>query len=125
VVSGLESTEFWCPGSTLRITVNGTHPLAAGLPSESFATFLAGSQVYDITEASRRGEVDVLASYVDKDVLRSGWLIGESTIAGKAAAVSVRLGRGQVVLLGFRAQHRAQTHGTYKFVFNALANAGR
>ncbi len=125
VVAGLESTEFWCPGSTLRIAVNATHPLTAGLPSESLATFLSGSQVYEITDASRRGDVDVLASYVDKDVLRSGWLIGESTLAGKPAAVSVRLGQGQVVLLGFRAQHRAQTHGTYKFVFNALVNAAR
>jgi hypothetical protein len=43
-------------------------------------------------------------------------------IAGKPAAVSVRLGQGRVVLLGFRAQHRAQTHGTYKFIFNAFMN---
>jgi len=26
------------------------------------------------------------------------------------------------VLLGFRAQHRDQTHGTFKMVFNALLN---
>jgi hypothetical protein len=122
VVDGLSSVQFWCPGSTLKIGVDPSHPLTFGLPDAALATFLAGSQVYEVTDASRAADVDVLARYADKNVLQSGWLIGEPTIAGKAAAVSVRLGQGRVVLLGFRAQHRAQTHGTYKFVFNALVN---
>jgi hypothetical protein len=66
--------------------------------------------------------VEVLARYVERDILQSGWLLGEQVIARKAAAVSVKHGRGKVVLLGFRAQHRAQTHGTFKLVFNALLN---
>jgi glutamine amidotransferase-like uncharacterized protein len=55
--------------------------------------------------------------------MQSGWLIGEDHIAEKAAVVSVGYGNGKVVLIGFRAQHRVQTHGTFKFVFNALVSA--
>ena len=38
----------------------------------------------------------------------------------KAAMVAAKYGQGSVVLIGFRPQHRAQTHGTFKLVFNTL-----
>ncbi|HQZ39319.1 MAG TPA: hypothetical protein PLH72_09785 [Vicinamibacterales bacterium] len=63
-----------------------------------------------------------ISTYADRDILQSGWLLGESVIAKKAAAVSVKHGQGRVVLLGFRGQNRDQTHGRFKMVFNALLN---
>jgi hypothetical protein len=122
VVAGLEPKEFWSPGSTLRVRFRNAHPLAFGMPAEGFALFLAGSQVYEVTSTDRSQDVEVLATYVERDVLQSGWLLGEQVIAKKAAAVSVKHGAGRVVLIGFRPQHRAQTHGTFKLVFNALLN---
>jgi Zinc carboxypeptidase len=120
VVAGLSSTEFWSPGSTLRVRFDNRHPLGFGMPRDGFALFLAGSQAYEVTSTSPN--VDIVSMFVEREILQSGWLLGESVIARKAAAVSVKHGDGKVVLLGFRPQHRDQTHGTFKLVFNALFN---
>jgi hypothetical protein len=122
IIQGLPSKEFWCPGSTLRVRFDDTNPIAYGMPREGLALFLPGSQVYEITSTDRSQDIEVIATYVERDILQSGWLLGEQVIAKKAAAVTVRQGAGKVVLLGFRPQHRDQTHGTYKLVFNALLN---
>jgi glutamine amidotransferase-like uncharacterized protein len=81
---------------------------------------MAGSQVYEVTSTDRSQDVEIFSTYVERDILQSGWLLGEQVIAKKAAAVAVRHGAGTVVLIGFRPQHRDQTHGTFKLVFNAL-----
>jgi hypothetical protein len=50
----------------------------------------------------------------------SGYLLGAEAIQGKAAALDAVYGSGHIVILGFRSQWRGQSHGTYKFLFNAL-----
>ncbi len=122
VVDGLPSKSFWSPGSTLKVTFDNSNPLVYGMPDRGLALFLAGSQAYAVTSTTTSQDVTILSQYVDRDILQSGWLLGEEVIARKAAAVTVKHGKGQVVLVGFRPQHRDQTHGTFKMVFNALLN---
>jgi len=50
--------------------------------------------------------------------------MGEDVIARKAAVVDAKYKKGHIILIGFRCQHRAQSHGTYKFLFNALLYPG-
>jgi hypothetical protein len=119
-VAGLSGNRFWAPGSTLRVRVEDDHPLTFGMPANALATFLAGGQVYETVADARSADVERLVTYVDRDVLQSGWLLGEDAIANRAAVVSVKKGSGTVLMIGFRAQHRAQTHGTFKLFFNAL-----
>ncbi|MBO21269.1 MAG: peptidase M14 family protein [Rhodospirillaceae bacterium] len=119
-VAGVWGNDFWAPGATLRIEVDNTHPLAYGMPDRALATFLAGGQVYETRSGAESSNVHRLATYPERDILESGWLLGEQTIAEKAAIAVVDKGEGTVLMLGFRAQHRAQTHGTYKLLFNAL-----
>jgi hypothetical protein len=122
IVAGLAPTAFWSPGSTLRVRFDTANPIAYGMPAEGLALFMAGGQVYEVTSTDRSQDVEIISTYVDRDILQSGWLLGEQVIAKKAGAVTVKHGAGKVVLFGFRPQHRDQTHGTYKLVFNALLN---
>jgi hypothetical protein len=119
-VAGMWGNDFWAPGSTLKVKVDNTHPYALGMPEDALALFLSGGQVYETVSGPASEGVRRIVTYVDRNILQSGWLLGEEAIANKAAAVSVLHGEGTVYLIGFRAQHRHQTHGTYKLVFNAL-----
>jgi hypothetical protein len=116
VVAGLRSDQFFCSGALLRADIKA-HPVTAGLPAQADLLF-ERNEVFD-TKPEFRGTV--LASYItNRSPLRSGYLIGADRIEGKAAALDVVLGQGHVILIGFRTQWRGQSHGTYKFLFNAL-----
>jgi hypothetical protein len=64
--------------------------------------------------------VTTIARYSDNIVLLSGYLLGEEYLRDEAAVCEVKMGAGQVVLFGFRVQHRGQPWGTFKFLFNAI-----
>jgi hypothetical protein len=119
VIAGLPAKDFWSPGSTLRARFDVHDPIAYGMPAHGLV-LLMGGEVYEITAYDKGEAVKIAATYADRDILQSGWLLGERTIANKAAAMTVQHGEGRVVLLGFRPQHRDQTHGTFKLVFNSL-----
>ena len=120
-VAGLDAKEFFCPGSTLRVRVDNTHPLGYGMPAEALVLFHY-SPAFDVVATDVNDRNEIVVRYADRNVERSGWLNGERYIAGKTAMASMGLGQGRVVLIGFRTQNRAQTHGTYKFLFNALVS---
>ena len=118
VVAGLPQGQFFCSGSLLRAEIKDAgHPVVAGLPAQP-ALMFERNPVFD-TKPAFRGKV--LAAYVkDRNPLLSGFLLGADRIEGKAAAIDADYGKGHIILLGFRPQWRGQSHGTYKFLFNAL-----
>ena len=119
VPGGVASKEFYCPGSTLEATFDNCHHLGYGMPREGYA-FFWNNKALEVIPSAYNEKYSVVATYAERDVLRSGWLIGEEHVSKKAAMLSVEYGDGKAVLIGFRAQHRGQTHGTYKLLFNAL-----
>jgi hypothetical protein len=119
VLEGVGPKEFFCPGSTLHANVDTYHPAAYGMPEDSLILFW-NSQAFDIIPSSDNDKYEVVVSYPERDIMESGWLIGEEKIKRKSAMVIAKHGKGKIALIGFRPQHRAQTHGTYKLLFNSL-----
>jgi hypothetical protein len=113
------------PGSMLRVLVDTEHPLAYGLrPVE--AAYFAESPAFQTVVPDARFDRRVVVRYPDdeRDILMSGYLRGGAALEKRAAVVEVRVGKGRVVLIGFRPQHRAQTVRTFKLLFNALYRVG-
>ena len=106
---------FFCPGSLLRVRIDTNHPIGHGLDSE-MAIFFKSGPVFD----SVRGDSKAVATYPEFNPLMSGWLEGEKRIRQKVALLETRLGNGSVILFGFKPQHRGQSHGTFKLLFNAI-----
>ncbi len=121
VLAKVKREEFLCPGSLLRGRVTPGHPVTAGLPPE-VALFVDEPIAFQTQVPGADVERSVLATYPadGRDILLSGFLHGEERLARKAAAAAFVSGKGMLVLLGFRAQQRAQTRATYPFLFNAL-----
>jgi hypothetical protein len=136
VVANVSSEQFFIPGSLVRTMVDLEHPLAYGMQEEVAASFQR-SRAFEIVTLNREGEggkedieeapvppVEIVARYAEKDLLMSGWAMGEDRyISGMAAMVRMDYGDGEVVLFAFRPQFRGQPRATYKLIFNALQGA--
>ena len=122
VVDGLPRTDFYVPGSILRIELDTNDPIAKGMPKESIA-WVENSPVFEIkSDPLALLRVNIIAWYPkDKDPLLSGWLLGGDRIKGKAALVEVGMGKGRIILFGFRPQYRGQSLATYPLLFNAIS----
>ncbi len=126
VVAGLKRTEFYAPGSILRVELDTSHPIAKGMPKESIA-WVENSPVFEIkSDPLALVRVRIIARYPQTaNPLLSGWLLGGERLKGNAALVEVGLGEGRIYLFGFRPQYRGQSLATYPLFFNAITQTSR
>jgi hypothetical protein len=120
VLEGVRSSEFYCPGSILALDVDNKHPFGASVPA-TLPAYFTNSSAYAVTTTD--ANVRVVARYAKDNVLQSGWLLGEDKLRGQIALADVALGKGRVVLFGFRPQHRGQAWGTLPLIWNVLSSA--
>lgn len=124
-------------GSILRLEVDTANPLGFGVGRTSIAWFEKGP-VFEITDPKR---ARAIATYTGSGpgfgpgsgkTRIAGRMVAEPArnsllrqMHGRAALVEVLLGKGRVILFGFRPQYRGQSLATYPFLFNALMTSGQ
>ena len=138
VVKGLSRKDFFVPGSILRIKFDAFHPIATlnskfadsenrswNQLKESIAWF-ENSPAFEIKTdpLALANNFRIIASYPKNanEILLSGWALGAEKLAGKAALVEFTLGKGKIILFGFRPQYRGQSLATFPLLFNAIGN---
>jgi hypothetical protein len=117
VLQGVSAREFYCPGSILRTQLDASSNLTFGMEPETIAWF-EQSPAFEVLDANT---VRVIARYPNNtNPLLSGWILGDQLLRGKAALVEAKLGKGRVIMFGFRPQYRGQSLATFPLLFNAI-----
>jgi len=116
----LAKEKFYIPGSVLRVSVDSTNQAAWGM-NKIADVYFDSSPVFNIsTEASLNGTVKPLAWFPNNKPLRSGWAWGQAYLQDGVAAFVAKVGKGNLYAFGPEITFRAQTHGTFKLLFNTL-----
>lgn len=117
-LAGVRNTEFYAPGSLFKVTLDKSNPIAARHTASTAAVWFEDSPAFEITDPARAKAV---ATYEPTgNALVSGWLLGAERLHGKAALVEAPVGKGKVVLYGFRPQYRGQTNATLPLIWDAI-----
>ncbi len=111
-VSGLSRKEFFIPGSILSVLNETSHPIAYGYERDT-ALFFRRSPAFIVHQGTS------VARYPTHTLL-SGWTTGDEHLVDKSAIVDVSYGKGKVLLIGFPVLYRGQSHGTFRYLFNAI-----
>ena len=115
----LPRSKYFVPGSVLTAAVDMRHPIAAGM-RERTDFFFDNSPVFRLAPDAERAGVKVIARFDSATPLRSGWAWGQKYLEGGIIALEAPLCKGRVLLFGPEILHRAQPHGTFKLLFNAI-----
>ncbi|HEX5076475.1 MAG TPA: M14 metallopeptidase family protein [Gemmatimonadaceae bacterium] len=118
-VRELPNDKFYVPGSILRVAVDNTAPVAAGLP-DKLDVFFDEDPVFRLEPDAARKGVRPIAWFDSPHSLRSGWAWGQSYLDGGVAIAEANVGKGKLYLFGPEITFRAQPHGTFKFLFNGI-----
>jgi Zinc carboxypeptidase len=115
----IPASKYFVPGSVLTGRVDTRNPLAAGM-RERTDFFFDNSPVFKLGPGAEAAGVKAFAWFDSPKPLHSGWAWGQQYLNGGVIAIEAPVGKGRLVLYGPEILQRAQPHGTFKLLFNAL-----
>jgi len=115
----LPREKFYVPGSVVRMAVDSTALAAQGAP-DHVDVFFDNNPAFDLGPDAALKGVHALAWFDSTAPLRSGWAWGQGYLAGGVAGLQAKIGKGQLIVWTPEITFRAQPHGTFKFLFNAI-----
>ncbi|GAB3932297.1 M14 family metallopeptidase [Mucilaginibacter myungsuensis] len=120
----LSGDKYYIPGAVLRVAVDNSLPATWGMDKEADVLF-DNSPVFKLdADAASKGVKPILWFDTDKP-LRSGWAFGQKVLKDNVTAFQASIGKGNLYVFGPEINFRAQSHGTFKLLFNQLYTAGR
>ncbi|MEI6087552.1 MAG: M14 metallopeptidase family protein [Bacteroidota bacterium] len=124
VVNGKEKNlpgeKFYIPGSVMQIEIDNKQIANWGLGNKADVYFSASPVFKLLASSISNGDITPLAWYGSDKTLRSGWAFGQSYLQDGVAAFVAKVGKGHLFVYGPEISFRAQTHGSYKMLFNPL-----
>jgi hypothetical protein len=118
-LAAVPADKYFVPGSILRVAVDSRSPLAYGL-SDQVDVFFDNDPVFTLHGDSGASHVKAVAWFANGAPLRSGWAWGASYLDKGVEVVDAEVGQGHVLLFAPEITFRAQSHGTFKFLFNGI-----
>ena len=116
----LSNEKYYVPGSVLKVSVNNSVSSTWGMPSKADIYFNNNPVFRISTDAIAKGNIKPLLWFTDAKPLRSGWAWGQAYLRDGITGFEAQIGKGKLVAFGPEITFRAQTHGTFKLLFNQL-----
>ncbi|MCG8603868.1 hypothetical protein MJD09_02585 [bacterium] len=106
-----------CQWALLEMHMDIHEPIAFGMPAKATALVLDSPTFRPIPWSKRTA---IGAFFSDNDAMLGGSCLDSGEMRGLPAVLQIPVGKGSVILIAFKAQHRGQTAGTFKILFNAI-----
>ncbi|WP_291403128.1 M14 metallopeptidase family protein [Daejeonella sp.] len=118
--SRLAAEKYYVPGSVLSVSVDNSLASAWGMKKNADVYF-NNSPVFKIATADLlKGDIKPILWFSNSTPLRSGWAWGQGYLRDGITAFEAKFGKGKLYAFGPEITFRAQTHGTFKLLFNQL-----